>query len=394
MISILSASRKIALRIFALTSVLWLAACDELGLSMTQNTGPLVDSSAPVPVALLVPAGSGSPTDALLAKHFENSARMAIADLQNARIDLRVYSTGATANGAANAAVRAVNEGAAVILGPLFAESANAAGLAILQSNVNVLSFSNNSAIAGGNVFILGYTFENTANRLVRFAVSRGQSRITVVHADDIAGQAGRDAILRAIANSSATLAGVAAYPLSQQGVAVGAGQVVATVKANGGQAIFMTAGVNAELPILTTLLLESGLSTAQAQYIGLTRWDSLPQSLTLPALQGGIFAIPDSSRMSVFESRYASAYGEQPHQLAGLAYDGIAAIGALVASGHRDPLSRAALVQRNGFQGTGGIFRFNENGTNSRALAVATIQNNQVVIVDPAPSSFSGVGF
>ena len=46
-----------------------------------------------------------------------------------------------------------------------------------------------------------------------------------------------------------------------------------------------------------------------------------------------------------------------------GLAYDGIAAIGALVKQGKSDALTSAALTQGAGFQGTGGVFRLLPNG-------------------------------
>jgi hypothetical protein len=52
-------------------------------------------------------------------------------------------------------------EGAAIILGPVSADEANAAGVAVAASGVNVLAFSNNPTIAGGNVFLLGSTFQN-----------------------------------------------------------------------------------------------------------------------------------------------------------------------------------------------------------------------------------------
>ncbi len=78
---------------------------------------------------------------------------------------------------------------------------------------------------------------------------------------------------------------------------------------------------------------------------------------------------------------------------LAGLAYDGIAAIGALVARGDANALSRNALTQPQGFQGTTGIFRLLADGTNERGLAVAEIRAGQVVILDPAPRAFGGAG-
>ena len=94
------------------------------------------------------------------------------------------------------------------------------------------------------------------------------------------------------------------------------------------------------------------------------------------------------------FEARYASIYGDAPHPLAGLAYDGIAAIGALAASGNANALTKSALTTPQGFQGTQGIFRLRPNGLNERGLAVATVRNNQVVVLEAAPRSFGGAGF
>ncbi len=91
---------------------------------------------------------------------------------------------------------------------------------------------------------------------------------------------------------------------------------------------------------------------------------------------------------------RYQAAYGEAPHATAGLAYDGIAAIGALINRGGSNPLSANALTQGSGFAGVNGIFRLRRDGTNERGLAIATIRNNQMVILEPAPRSFRGAGF
>ena len=69
-------------------------------------------------------------------------------------------------------------------------------------------------------------------------------------------------------------------------------------------------------------------------------------------------------------------------------------AIGALVASGRGNALTKSALTTPEGFQGTSGIFRLRNNGLNERGLAVATIRNNQVVVLEAAPRSFGGAGF
>jgi hypothetical protein len=389
----LPVARKAAIRFFALMSMLWVVACEPVAMG-APGTGAAPRPGDPVQVALLVPRGSGEGSDTFLSQNLENAARLAIADLQGVTIDLRVYETAANPARAAAAATRAADEGAQIILGPLYAEAANAAGVAVAGRGINVLAFSNNPSIAGGNVFILGSTFRNTADRLVRYGRNEGISRYMVVHSDDLQGSVGRDAATAAVRAAGATVAGVESYPLSQQGITGASGRIASAIRAAGADAILMTASVNADLPILATALPEQGIDPAVTRYMGLTRWNATPQALSLPGLQGGLFAQPDQRMTAAFESRYAAAYGEQPHPLAGLAYDGIAAIGALVSQGNRNALSRAALTQASGFQGTGGVFRLLPDGTNERGLAVATVRNNQVVILEQAPRRFGGAGF
>ena len=390
MFAVFTGVRKVALCLISLLSVLILASCDT---SMGGGGGPKIDTSKPVQVALLVPRGSAQPGDALLAQSLENSARLAIADLQGVQIDLRVYDTAGNAATAASVATQAVNDGAKIILGPVYGEAANAVGVAVRNNNVNVLAFSNNPTIAGGNVFVLGPTFDNTANRLARFAAGQGKRNVVIVNGNDASGQLGRAAIQQALAGTNARAAGAVPYDLSQQSVIAAVPQVRDMVAGSGADAIFFTSTTAGALPLFTQLLPEAGVSPATIQYIGLTRWDIPSQTLALPGVQGGWFAMPDTNMTQRFNARYQASYGGAPHPIGGLAYDGIAAIGALVGSGKSDALTGASLTQRAGFQGVGGIFRFLPNGTNERGLAIATIRNQQVVVIDPAPTSFSGLG-
>jgi ABC-type branched-subunit amino acid transport system substrate-binding protein len=393
MFAVFAQPRKFAARALAALSVLWLAACDPVAVSLPGvGQGPSIDTSRPVPVALLVPRSEAGA--ATVARDLENAARLAVSDLGDVAIDLRVYDTAGNAGTAAAVAQRAADEGAGIILGPLFAEAANAAAVQVADDGLNVLSFSNNSSIAGGNLFVLGPTFENTANRLVAYAARQGRTRAVIVHPDTVEGQFGRNAIQSVAAARGMTVVATVPFPFSEAGAVEAAGRAVEAVRANGADSIFLTSTSAGALPLLAQLLPERGLDPSVTQYIGLARWDVPPQTLRLPGVQGGWFALPDEATAASFRARYAAAYGGQPHPLAGLAYDGIAAIGALVAQGDRNALTRGALTQSAGFQGTGGAFRLLPDGTNQRALAVATVRDGQVVILDPAPRSFRGAGF
>lgn len=387
MIAVFRTTRKRLL--LAMAGLAVLAACQNVGL----GGGPSINTRGAVPVALLVPGGSGAPGDAVIARSLEDAARLAITDLQGVDIDLRVYNTAGQPARAAEAARQAVGDGAKIILGPFHAQSANAVGLAVASRGINVLSFSNNPQIAGGNVFVLGPTFSNTANRLVGYAVAQGIGDFMVIHDPDIAGEVGRAAIGTAIARNGARLAATGSYELSQNGVVQAVPDLAGTAKDAQADALFFTANTAGALPLLAQLLPENGIDPASIRYIGLTRWDIPPSTLALPGLQGGWFALPDPGMTQRFNARYEDAFGTPPHPSAALAYDGIAAIGALVRQGNSDALTAQALTQAAGFAGVGGTFRLLPDGTNERALAVAQIQNNQVTVIDPAPRRFSGPG-
>lgn len=390
MLSVFRRARKSLGQLCVGLTALVLSGCVATG----PGTAPPGDGGS-VQVALLIPSGSGQSQDELFGQNLENAARLAMADLSGVNIDLRVYKTGGSPARASALAKQAVDEGAQVILGPFYSEEANAAGVAVANSGVNVLAFSNNAAIAGGNVFVLGQTFDNTAKRLAGYAVRNGKSKVLIVNDRNVAGEVGKAAIERGVASAGGSVVGVTSYEFSQNGIVQAASGIVSTAKSSGATALFLTADTAGALPLLSQLLVDNGIDRGTTQFIGLTRWDIPPATLALPGVQGGWFAMPDPGLQAQFRARYQGAYGSQPVPVAGLAYDGIAAIGALAnrAKGGA-PLSKGDLTQSAGFAGVSGIFRLLPNGTNERGLAVATIRANQVVVIESAPRSFSGAGF
>lgn len=386
--------RRPLMRAAALVAAVALAGCQPIEPTATgPQTGPLIDPAQPVQVALLVPGGSGDPNYDYMARSMANAARMAVADAQGARIDLRIYESGDDAGQAVAMANRAVTEGAKVIVGPLHGESANAVGNAV-KGRVNVLSFSNNADIAGGNLFVMGNTFGNTADRLVSYGVRKGLRRFLIVHENDPAGQIGGAAIEGAIARNRATMAGKTAHGLSRAEMDSIAPTIAQAAAANQAQAIFLTGNNAAVLPEITAALARVGLTGQAIQMMGLTRWDVPSERASLPQLQNGWFAVPDLARIAEFNARYRAAYGETPHEFATLAYDGVSAIAANVRAGRKNAVTTAGLTQGAGYAGIQGAFRLRPDGSNQRQLSVATLQGGRLVIVDPARRSFGGFGF
>ncbi len=219
MLAVLSTPRKLLRKAVAIAAFMGLTACDP---SMTAlpgaGSGPSVNANAPIPVALRDSRSTRTGGAGGVASSLENAARLALASLDGVQIDLRVYDTGGNAQRAAVQAETAVAEGAKIILGPLFGEAANAAGVAVADNGVNVLSFSNNPSIAGGNVFILGPTFRNTADRLLRYASRQGRTSVVIVHPQNVEGEFGKSAIQLAASQNGVRVAGVESFAFSQGG--------------------------------------------------------------------------------------------------------------------------------------------------------------------------------
>lgn len=389
--AILRPARAFILGLTALT----LTACDGIPVS---GPAPAVDPTQPVTVALMVPRGSGDAANEELANALVNAARMAQSDLGGATIDLRIYNTAADPTIAAAEATRAIAEGAQIIIGPLFSTVTPAVAAVAAQSNIKVLSFSNNSAIAGGNIYILGTTFEDVATRLYGYSVAQGKANVGVVYQAGIEGEAGRTAAEKAARTVGANLAGAASYPLNIQGLSEASPEVASVMKANAVQSILFTDTPTRGLPFIMAALGSEGVTPRNTLFMGLTRWDASTELLEQPSAQGALFAVPDPSLGAQFNGRYLAAYGTEAHNLAPLAYDAVAAVGALIKSARAeaatDTFSADRLTNPAGFVGVNGIFRFTRDGLNQRGLAILSVEQGSAVVIQPAPRNFGGAGF
>ncbi|MGR3493564.1 MAG: ABC transporter substrate-binding protein [Shimia sp.] len=379
-------------------ALLALAACGDIVVSDASDGSQgqtARDTSQPLQVALLLPYGTGNPQLENLARSLENAARLAASDLNASGVAVEIDRRSTQRNGAVGAAAagQAIAAGADVIVGPLDGDVAATVGASVAASGTPVFAFSNNTAIAGGNVYLLGQTFDDSALRLARYARSQGKSRVLTIHAQGIVGEAGRAAVARALADAGLAQAGVQSFALNPESVLASAQSAAATAGSSAADAVFITSDSAGALGILLEELPRAGISPASTQYLGLTNWRTDPRIYALAGANGGWYPTPDPAAVAAFTQRYRAAYGSAPHPIAFTAYDGIAIAGTLWQRGGRQPFRQAAVTSRQGFQGAHGIIRFQPNGHNERGLAIGSVSNGQATIVDPAPSRFGGAG-
>src|SRR5262249_56149068 len=86
-----------------------------------------------------------------------NAAEMAIAEFNNPNIALLVKDDGGTAEAARLGAQQAIEEGAEIILGPLFAQSVGFVGQVARARNVPVIAFSTDANAPSNGVYLFSF---------------------------------------------------------------------------------------------------------------------------------------------------------------------------------------------------------------------------------------------
>src|SRR5262245_12315342 len=109
---------------------------------------PTAVGSGQVKVGLILPL-SAAGNAGVAAQSMKNAAEMALAEFQNPNIQLLIKDDAGSSQGASAAAQQAVNEGAEIILGPLFAASVPAVAQVARTRGISVIAFSTDSSVAG-----------------------------------------------------------------------------------------------------------------------------------------------------------------------------------------------------------------------------------------------------
>ena len=180
-------------------------------------------------------------------------------------------------------------------MGPLLGESAIAAGRAAAARGINVLTFSNNTDVAGGNVITMGNSFDNAADRLVGLASANGFKSMSILASDNAAGRLATTAARGAASRSGVNFNRAFTYAFSPEGIRSTVPGAAASVAGDGTQALMLTADSATGLPQIGDILRQVNFAETGAKLLGLARWDIPPTTLANLGLQGGWFAIPDS---------------------------------------------------------------------------------------------------
>jgi len=338
-----------------------------------------------VRVGLILPL-SAPGNAGVAALSMKNAAEMALAEFKNPNIQLLVKDDAGTPQGAQQAAQQALEEGAEIIIGPLFAQSVSAVGGVARTRNIPVIAFSTDASVATRGVYLLSFLPETDVRRIVDYAISRGKRSFAALLPDNAYGAVVEAAFQQEVARRGGRVLAIEKYPLDPgkmvdpvRRVAQAAGRV---------DSIFIADGADA-VPQVVQALNASGVSSKRVQLLGTGLWDD-PRIFSATSLEGGWFAAPESTGFRNFSARYRARFGQDPVRTATLAYDAVALVARLTQTYGPERFSEQVLTNTSGFGGTDGVFRFRSDGTNERGLAVLRVAPSGGQVASPAPKSFA----
>lgn len=329
-------------------------------------------------VALLVPL---SGANAGVGQSLANATQLAVLDTRTDQVRITTYDTGP---GAAAAVQRALADGNRLILGPLLADDVRVVAPIARRAGVPLISFSNDVGVAGQGTFLLGYTPQQSIERVVGYARGRGMTAFAGLVPNGLYGDRASTAFLRAVESAGGRVVSLQTYDRAAGSLT----SAVTRLARNAPYDAVLLADSGGTAAMAVPLLRRGG--GGNTQILGTELWNTERSVVSLPALNGALFASVADTLYLQFAARYRARFGVAPYRLASLGYDSVL----LTVRVMRDwpvgtPFPTARLSDKGGFAGLDGAFRFTADGVAERALEVQQIGNGATTVVSPAPAGF-----
>ncbi len=330
-------------------------------------------------VALLIPL---SGQHQALGQSLQKAAEMSLFDHANDAINLAMYDTKSSESGAAHAAQKAIQEGAGIILGPIFSNNVQAVSQIARRAHINVVSFSNNKDIASGGVFALGFSPEEQVRQIIAYAASHGKRALGVLIPRNGYG-ALVEREVRHLKKQYQFDVDFITYDVKSKTLSHDL-DPLKTLKID---TLFIPEGGHSLARVVSAILYQE-ISLEGIQLLGTGQWDD-QKVFENHALAGAWVAAPDPRERFSFNGKYKQAYGEEPSRLATLAYDVVSMLAVLRRHHGEKAFNVAALTQSRGFDGVDGVFRLQQNGVTERKLAILEVTQKGLHVLQTTDSSF-----
>ena len=371
-----------------------------------------------IKIGLLLPlSGANSEIGDSLLK----AAQLSLNKTQNKNINLFIRDTENINKNIISSYYELINEGVDIILGPLFSKNIELIKPISLDEEVIMISFSNNTDMKSKNTFISGLTPENEIKEVLEYALENGHNKFGVILPNNQYGYRSKKLIENLLSKNQGQLIKLVLYD-SENPNFYKIAKLIAdydqrklvlekkleelkkldTLESNKnykilknkdtlGNLSFNSIYIGAEnikhLSMLASILPYYDVDPKEVLYIGNSLW-SHNIALKEPALEKAIFPNINQITYKNFVTEYKDNFATKPHRISSLAYDLIGLISTL--QKNNKDISISNITNKNGFIGSNGLFRFNEDGNIERSLSIFEIKDQKLKEIKKADLNFN----
>lgn len=397
-------------------------------------------------IAIILPTKMQNP---VVAQDLKNAATMALFDAKSNNSVLQFYATDGTYNSGKELAKKAVDEGADIIVGPLFSEEVSGASRS--AGYTPIVSFTTNANVLDSSVFSIGFLMEQQIKRVIEYAIQNGKTKFGIIVSNSESGDFVKKHFKKYVSMYDGDVVKEVTYTDKKTGL-MNAVKEISDFEARVDEYNEYKKAVKERFDYLVLLRDENPIEYAEAfdntqylstddevsflektleelehkttindpeyesififgddindvlmigsslmyydvhpdriKYLGTSQFEN-PKIYTERAFRGAWYPSVSTKYTGKFNEAYKKYFKRKPIKIASLAYDAVSLINSLAKDGE---IEKRDLLNPNGWTGINGIFRFKSNGSSERNMDIKEVIGGSITktkIISPAPVNF-----
>ncbi|MDA7705466.1 penicillin-binding protein activator [Rickettsiales bacterium] len=324
------------------------------------------------------------------------------------RIELVVFDSKGTEFGARRAIREIISQDIKIVIGPLFSAATESVIDIVADHDIILLSLSNNDNLQGKkNIFVTGIDIEQQIERLVEYSMDKGLNSFSIVAPNnsyglkvanslrDVAkGKDGyfvassfyknQDQINKSVAKiiNSYSISQSAYDDLSDEDKEKSLAEIPISNEDKIYSDVILVADSGDNLDLVLNHIDENNIDKRAIQIIGLKEWDKMSTLYNVRA-NGSWFTSSNPDIYKKYEYLYYDHFKKIPNRVTSVVYDMVWSVINL-SYDNGDVQIDDFILEKSGFEGVDGSFRFLDNGIVQRNFAILEVTDNKFQIIDP----------
>jgi branched-chain amino acid transport system substrate-binding protein len=301
-------------------------------------------------IGIILPLSSNAVGKAMM-----DAISLGLNELGNKDLELKIWNLEDVKNDFAGIKRSALDENIKLIIGPLYSEDSLNLAIQLKDTNINILSFSNNPHINEQNLHLLGITPQIQLDNIINYTLADGYSNYFLLLPANNKGRFYAGHLSKILSQSNGQISGVEYYGENMSGSEIACKSILAKIKSSPGKKVLFFSDAKKNMESLIVLLKEHGLDINQDLQLVSTSDIEEVDNHYLAKLRSVKFAAPPLKIRENFRGRFKKQFGYEAPMLASLAYDSIA----LAVNIAESNFTLEYIEDTRGFYGINGLFRF-----------------------------------